>query len=73
MATESFTCNLYKIVETSSKSFTFMINVVSESHKKEIIKKLRKLGHTVSSKSVNNKLVKMELTNIDYIKGDEIC
>ena len=72
MVKESFTCNIYKIVETGSKSLTLMLNVGSPKHKEEIVKKLRKLGHKVSSASANNKVVKMELTNIDYIQGDKI-
>lgn len=72
MVSESFNCNIYKIIETGEKSLTLMLNVGTSKHKEEIVKKLRKLGHKVSDKTANNKLVKMSIVNIDYIKGDEI-
>jgi len=67
-----FNCNIYKIVETGSKSITLMINTVNDVHKEEIVNKLKSIGHKVSNKTVNNRIVKMDITNIDYETANKI-
>ena len=66
MVSESFSCNLYKIVDTGERTFNITVQTTNHEHKERIFKKLSKLGHKITPKTANNKIVKLTITNIDF-------
>lgn len=72
MVSKSFTCNLHKIIDTGARTFTLMIQANDGKHKQEILNKLRSIGHKITPKTANNKIVLIKITNIDFKDGGEI-
>ena len=72
MVKKSFTCSIYKIVDTGTKTFTLMIKTYDVKHKTEIYKKLRSLGMVISHVTPNNKIVKLTIQPIDFERGDNV-